>query len=118
MAEYGELVLQDLHQVAKTPRQNFGHSYEVFAWYDGRNWQQMNNWPDANNHGSAGLNMGFADGHVEWVPRGPEIIRKYLASYHGAAMDHGFMMKQVPELRINNVKVGSKTYLQFSYSAP
>ena len=181
MQEYGEQVLQDLHQVAKTPRQNFGHSYEVFAWYDGHvifpdghsfdgtllgdkneqrgvrpgqpgfvadaatngvlkrlgnlkgptttvllfdsdqdpsgNWNQMNNWPDANNHGSAGLNMGFADGHVEWVARGPEIIRKYLASYHGAAMDHGFMMKQVPELRINNVKVGNRTYLQFSYAA-
>ena len=181
IAEYGEIVLQDLHQVAKTPRQNFGHSYEVFAWYDGHvifpdghsfdgtlvgdkneqrgvrpgqagfvadaatnavlkrlgnikgptttillfdsdqdpssNWQQMNNWPDANNHGSAGLNMGFADGHVEWVPRGPEIIRKYLASYHGAAMDHGFMMKQVPELRVNRVNVGNKSYLQFSYAA-
>jgi hypothetical protein len=55
---------------------------------------------------------------VEWVARGPEIIRKYLASYHGAAMDHGFMLKQVPELRINNVKVGNRTYLQFTYATP
>jgi prepilin-type N-terminal cleavage/methylation domain-containing protein/prepilin-type processing-associated H-X9-DG protein len=181
MQEYGDLVLNDLHQVAKGPGQSSGHSYEVFAWYDGHvlfpdghsfdgtmvgdkneqrgvkpgqagfvvdaatngvlkrlgnlkgptttvllfdsdqdpsgDWRRMNNWPDANNHGSAGLNMGFGDGHVEWVPRGPEVIRKYLASYHGAAMDHGFMMKQLPGLRINNVKVGGRTYLQFSYAA-
>src|SRR5688572_6538327 len=180
MAEYGDYVLQDLHQVAKGPGSTFGHSYEVFAWYDGHtvfpdgtsfdgtllgdknqqrgvkpgqpgfvidaatvsvlkrlgnikgstttvlifdsdqdsstDFNKMNNWPDGNNHGSAGLNMGFADGHVEWVPRGPEIIRKYLASYHAAAMDHGFMKKQVPGLRIDKVQVGGKTYTQFSYA--
>jgi prepilin-type processing-associated H-X9-DG protein len=47
-----------------------------------------NNWPDPNNnHGTAGLNIGFADGHVSWVPRGPNLIRTYLQSYGGPAIN-------------------------------
>jgi prepilin-type N-terminal cleavage/methylation domain-containing protein/prepilin-type processing-associated H-X9-DG protein len=30
----------------------------------------QNNWPDAdNNHGKAGTNMGFCDGHAQWIRR-------------------------------------------------
>jgi prepilin-type processing-associated H-X9-DG protein len=46
-----------------------------------------NNYPDPNNnHGNVGLNMGFADGHVAWVPRGKDVIRAYMASYDGPAI--------------------------------
>jgi prepilin-type processing-associated H-X9-DG protein len=32
----------------------------------------MNNWPEGhNNHGAAGVNIGFADGHVQFIARGP-----------------------------------------------
>ena len=48
---------------------------------DSNNWSAMNNWPEAhNNHGAAGLNIGFADGHVAWTPRGPGLIKTYLNS--------------------------------------
>jgi prepilin-type N-terminal cleavage/methylation domain-containing protein/prepilin-type processing-associated H-X9-DG protein len=39
----------------------------------------INNWPDPwNNHGVAGLNIGFADGHARWQGRGPSLIKAYL----------------------------------------
>jgi prepilin-type N-terminal cleavage/methylation domain-containing protein/prepilin-type processing-associated H-X9-DG protein len=184
LPEYGDNVLEDLHKPAANAGAPFGHSYEVFGWYDGLNIypdgtvidgsqlgdsnQQrgirpgdpgyindpsaahtdgeikrlgalhgasttilildsdqdpssgksniMNNWPDPNNnHGAAGLNMAFGDGHVEWMPRGPGIIEAYLRSYMTAAMDHAFMMKQRPGLRIENVSQGGKTFTKWSY---
>ncbi len=42
----------------------------------------VNNWPDAlDNHAPHGLNIGFLDGHTEWVPRSARIVRIYLKSY-------------------------------------
>lgn len=184
MAEYGDNVLEDLHKAATSAGATFGHSYEVFGWYDGlniypdgtvidgsllgdsnhqrgvhpgeagylddpsaahtdseikrlgalhgptttilildsdqdssaANGKVMNNWPDpGNNHGAAGLNMGFGDGHVEWVARGPGIIEAYLKSYITAAMDHAFMIKQRPGLRIETVTLNGKTFTKWSY---
>ena len=35
---------------------------------------QYNNWPEAgNNHGAAGTQANFCDGHAEWIP-----IKKFL----------------------------------------
>ncbi len=49
--------------------------------------KNTNNWPDPhNNHGIAGVNIGFADGHVDFVKRGPGLIRTYLQSYGGTGM--------------------------------
>lgn len=43
---------------------------------------RFDNWPEThNNHGDSGINLSFADGHSEWVPRGPELIRYYAESY-------------------------------------
>jgi prepilin-type processing-associated H-X9-DG protein len=41
----------------------------------------FNNWPDANgNHGNRGFNIGFADGHAEFVKRGKGLLEAYLNS--------------------------------------
>jgi prepilin-type N-terminal cleavage/methylation domain-containing protein/prepilin-type processing-associated H-X9-DG protein len=185
MAEYGRDVLQDLHQPAANAGAPFGHSYEVFGWYDGLNIfpdgtaidgsamgdsnaqrgvhrgeagfiedpsksqtnseikrlgalhgstttilildsdqdantaTTNNNWPDStNNHGKAGVNIGFGDGHVEWVPRGPGLVETYLRGYTTAAMTGApdFFMKQRPGLKIETVTFSGKTFTKWSYS--
>jgi prepilin-type N-terminal cleavage/methylation domain-containing protein/prepilin-type processing-associated H-X9-DG protein len=64
-----------------------------------------NNWPDpTNNHKEAGLNMGFGDGHVEWVPRGDGLIETFMRGYQGPAMLQAFM-----ESHCQGLKQGSKT---------
>jgi len=76
----------------------------------------MNNWPDPkNNHGDAGFNMGFADGHVEFVVRGPAIIETWLRSYNTAAMDHAFMMAHRPGLKIDSTSFSGRTFTRFVY---
>lgn len=62
----------------------------------------MNNWPDAgNNHGAAGSNVGFADGHVAWVPRGPQYIRTFIDSHQGLAQPTLWTMQHCPGLLIS-----------------
>ena len=72
----------------------------------------MNNWPERhNNHGAAGLNIGFADGHVSWTPRGPNLIRTYLAGYDDPSMGEAFEVQHCPGLTVDtNVAVGGETY--------
>jgi len=42
----------------------------------------LNNWPDVqNNHGAAGTNLGFADGHAEWTTPGRGLLEHYMDSY-------------------------------------
>jgi prepilin-type N-terminal cleavage/methylation domain-containing protein/prepilin-type processing-associated H-X9-DG protein len=42
----------------------------------------INNWPDPwNNHGTAGYNVGFVDGHARWVPADADLIKMYLDAY-------------------------------------
>ena len=48
----------------------------------------INNWPEEhNNHGEDGVNIGFTDGHVEFIRRGPELIETYLNSGSMGATD-------------------------------
>lgn len=55
---------------------------------------RTNNWPDRNNnHGGAGTQIVFADGHVQFVRAGPELIKAYLDSYNGPAMGSKFTEK-------------------------
>lgn len=61
---------------------------------NGRNWASMNNYPDPkNNHGIAGLNMGFCDGSVRWVPA-RETLQAYMRGYQGPAQPIWFLQQQ------------------------
>lgn len=61
----------------------------------------MNNWPDPkNNHGTAGTNIAFADGHVEFVPPGAGLVRKWIDGYQGMAEPYQFTMQMCPGLHI------------------
>ncbi len=70
-----------------------------------------NNWPDPhNNHGRAGVNIGFADGHVAFVLPS-NLIKTYLASYAGPGINDAFVAAHCPGLTItNNVNVGGHVY--------
>ena len=75
-----------------------------------------NNWPDpGNNHGDAGFTMGFGDGHVEFVPRGPAIIRKHLDGYMGGAQNRQFQEQRVPGLKVTQVRLNGKNFTKFQY---
>jgi len=43
----------------------------------------QNNWPDkSDNHGADGFNVGFMDGHVEFVPPGRRLLEAFLEGYY------------------------------------
>lgn len=57
----------------------------------------QNNWPDSdNNHGTAGLNIGFCDGHVSFVSRGKNLIQTYMASYGDPAINATYLQHVYP----------------------
>lgn len=79
------------------------------------NFTRMNNWPEpGNNHGAAGQNFGFGDGHVEFVRRGPDQIRTYLRGYQGLAQDNAFTMSKLPGLVIDTATIKGRTYTRYS----
>lgn len=50
--------------------------------YDQGAFGTMNNWPEKiDNHGARGINLGFVDGHVEFVDRGG-MVRAFIKSRH------------------------------------
>lgn len=70
--------------VMKTPTTALGLETVTILLFDGDDNPRSQNCPDdSNNHGDAGTNVGFVDGHVEWVPQS-EVNRVLQASYHGA----------------------------------
>ena len=74
-------------------------------------------WPDAtNNHKEAGTNMGFGDGHVERIPRGPGLIETYMHAYQGPAMLKAFMEAQCPGLKQGSTTKNNKTYTTYTIS--
>jgi prepilin-type processing-associated H-X9-DG protein len=74
--------------------QSYAHANEAFGmngqrFGPSRIWLLTDNddrgenkfWPEGNgNHGAAGANIAFADGHVEWVPRTMKFVYMYEAS--------------------------------------
>jgi prepilin-type N-terminal cleavage/methylation domain-containing protein/prepilin-type processing-associated H-X9-DG protein len=52
------------------------------AWAGGPAWQ-MNNWPDkSDNHGDRGINVGYLDGHAEWVITGRPLLECFMEGYY------------------------------------
>jgi prepilin-type N-terminal cleavage/methylation domain-containing protein/prepilin-type processing-associated H-X9-DG protein len=44
---------------------------------------QINNWPDkSDNHGDKGVNVGYLDGHAEWVQPGRELLEVFMNGYY------------------------------------
>lgn len=73
-----------------------------------------NNWPDpGNNHGTAGANFGFGDGHVAFVKRGPEWVRTWLDGYQGMAWSNytSSLPKQLPGLVISGSNSKGNPYV-------
>ncbi len=75
----------------------------------------LNNWPeDHNNHKSAGVNIGFCDGHVEWVGRGPDLIETYL---NGGSMGASDIREQIEDLHggleKETVRIGRNNWTQW-----
>jgi prepilin-type N-terminal cleavage/methylation domain-containing protein len=65
--EYGRDVLQDIHKVAANAGAGFGHSYEVFGWYDG-----VVQYPDGTvinglSLGDANVQRGIGPGEAGYV---------------------------------------------------
>ena len=79
--------------------------------------ESKNNWPDAhNNHGTAGLNIGFCDGHVEFVRRGPELIETYLYSNHfGASHIYNNIEELHPGVRKKSVSMYYNNYQKWYF---
>ncbi|MGC4032160.1 MAG: prepilin-type N-terminal cleavage/methylation domain-containing protein [Tepidisphaeraceae bacterium] len=75
----------------------------------------MNNWPDANNnHGKAGTTVGFADGHVEFVRAGKELIRAYLDSYQDPSMNTTFIQTRYPGLVVSTQTVDGVSFPKYT----
>jgi prepilin-type N-terminal cleavage/methylation domain-containing protein/prepilin-type processing-associated H-X9-DG protein len=56
--------------------------------------KQINNWPDVtDNHGDKGVNVGFLDGHAEWVQPGRELLEVYMNGYYVPNVGGGIYAK-------------------------
>jgi prepilin-type processing-associated H-X9-DG protein len=70
-----------------------------------------NNWPDpGNNHGIVGLNIGFCDGHVEFVHRGRDLILTYMRSYGDPATSLAVLQQYYPGITNASGTIGGHTY--------
>jgi len=71
-----------------------------------------NNWPDetTNNHGKAGGNVGFLDGHVEWVTH-RNWVPTHLKSAHLAWPEELARQTYFPNLRKENRQDGGSGYI-------
>jgi len=50
---------------------------------------QLNNWPDkSDNHGDKGVNVGYLDGHAEWVIAGRPLLEAFMDGYYVPNCDH------------------------------
>jgi prepilin-type processing-associated H-X9-DG protein/prepilin-type N-terminal cleavage/methylation domain-containing protein len=83
---------------------------------------QTNNWPDpGNNHGNRGVNIGFCDGHVEWIPPGRRLIEIYLLSANDGMINAGLKTIANTKLNMNltekkNVPYGGEKVSQWTWN--
>ena len=66
-----------------------------------------NNWPDArNNHGKEGTNIGFADGHVEFIRPGLELARTWMEGLQDIAIyKQNFWDVRAPGVKYSTVSI-------------
>ena len=51
--------------------------------------KSRNNWPDpGDNHGAAGINVSYLDGHVEWTPTGRPLLQAFMDGYYVPNADY------------------------------
>jgi prepilin-type N-terminal cleavage/methylation domain-containing protein/prepilin-type processing-associated H-X9-DG protein len=75
----------------------------------------QNNFPDeSDNHGDAGLNMNFLDGHASWVQAGPDVLISYLNSYQ-KGVDNTVYAKHLPTFKETTENIGGQAYRRFTY---
>jgi prepilin-type N-terminal cleavage/methylation domain-containing protein/prepilin-type processing-associated H-X9-DG protein len=54
----------------------------------------INNWPDKfNNHGDAGWNIAYCDGHVEFIPTGKAILMAFMNGFYEPSTDGAILTK-------------------------
>lgn len=74
-----------------------------------------NNFPDPeNNHGDAGINMNFLDGHASWVPAGPDLLITYLNGYTKGVVNSVYA-EHLPSFKETSESSGGYTYRRFTY---
>ena len=77
------------------------------------------NWPDeqTNNHGADGVNMSFADGHVEFVKTGSPLLIAYLRSRHVGVSSLEDAAERIydryPEIERVNTRIGRQRGVEF-----
>jgi prepilin-type N-terminal cleavage/methylation domain-containing protein/prepilin-type processing-associated H-X9-DG protein len=72
----------------------------------------INNWPEEhNNHKSDGVNIGFCDGHVEFVRKGTDLVETYLYSGSlGASGVQERLQELHPGLASETVRIGRNNW--------
>jgi prepilin-type N-terminal cleavage/methylation domain-containing protein/prepilin-type processing-associated H-X9-DG protein len=74
-----------------------------------------NNWPnEGDNHDAYGLNIGFCDGHAEWVRRSGKIVDVYLKSNNDPANTSKFQ----PEVKWFSVNICGTSAKSWVYKLP
>lgn len=77
--------------------------------------QGIQNYPDPeNNHGDAGLNMAFMDGHASWIDAGPDLLMTYLDGY-SVAVSSSVYAEHLPTLIKTTETSGGFSYTRYSY---
>jgi len=100
------------HFVIKTNK-NTKRPHEVILAIDGDKDNNtppdhFNNWPEKhNNHTDKGFNAGFADGHAEFLKKGPGLIQAYLNSGNcNPRVLKPFVYQQLPGLTVQTTGSG------------
>ncbi len=72
----------------------------------------LSNYPDeTNNHGKAGVNFGFCDGHATWVKAGPDYIRTILNSHNYIGDETTYD----PGVNIRSTTLRGISFTEYSY---
>jgi len=82
------------------------------------NWSnQLNNWPDkSDNHGDKGVNVGFLDGHAEWVETGRALLEVYMNGYYVPNCDHPLPGGTSVYRKYGLVQTGSPPNIRFTWA--